>query len=268
MGDFGTGISGFGRAFGFAFRHRMGWMFLVPIGLWALFAVGVFAFGSWLVDQVGAWAAVHLGLDVPAADLDGWAGFWNDVKAAINGARDLLILIALKLALFYLLSLFGKYVVLIVLSPLLAYASERTEEVLTGVEHPFRLGRFLKDLLRGIGMALRNGFLELAINVAVWLGTLFLPLAAPVSMLVLWGVSAWFYGFSMFDYVFERRRLGIGASARTARSRSGLVMGNGILFSLLMKVPFVGPVFAPLLAAIGAVLAWHEAEGTPGRRPA
>jgi CysZ protein len=155
--------------------------------------------------------------------------------------------------------------VLIVLSPLLAYASERTEEVLTGSSHPFRPGRFLKDTLRGIAMALRNGLLELGINIAVWLATLFLPLAAVIAVPLLWIVSAWFYGFSMFDYLFERRRLGIGASARTARSRAGLVLGNGIAFSLLMKVPFVGIVFAPLMAAIGAVLAWHEQEGT--RRP-
>lgn len=262
MHDLGTGVNGFGRALRFAFRNGMGGLFLLPVVLWVLFAAGLFAFGSWSVAHAGAWADAHLGLDVGPADATGWQGFWGDVKALINGARGLLVLIVLKVALFYLWGLIGKYVVLAVLSPVLAYASERTEQLVTGRTHPFHLGRFLHDLGRGLLLVLRNGTLELLINVAVWVTTLFVPVLAPLSVIFLWLVSCWFYGSSMFDYVFERQRLGIAASIRAARARRGLVVGNGIAFDVLMRIPFIGIVFAPLLAAIGAVLAWYAPAGT------
>lgn len=263
MNDLRSGLNGFGQALGFAFRNGMGWMFLVPVLVWLLFATGVFALGLHLTELVMGLAETHLGIEVPTTDRTGWQGFQDDLLAVVNGARGLLVWLVIKLGLLYLFSLTGKYVVLILLSPLLAYASERTEEVLTGHQYPFRLAQLLKDTVRGIAMALRNGLLELLINVLAWVSTLFLPVAAPITAFLLIAVSSWFYGFSMFDYVFERQRLGIGASLRAARRRKGLVLGNGFAFWLLMRVPFVSWVVAPLLGAIGAVLAWHQAERLP-----
>ncbi len=257
MQDIRQGINGFGQALGFAFRNRMGWMFIVPVLVWLLFAAGVMALGLHLTEFVMGWAETNLGIDPPPAERSGLRGFWDDTLEVLDGARGVLVWLVIKIALWYLLGLTGKYVVLIVLSPLLAYASERTEEIITGRSYPFRLAQLLKDALRGAVMALRNGLLELGINVLAWIATLLLPIAAPVTALLLIVVSCWFYGFSMFDDVFERQRLGIGASMRTARERRGMVLGNGLVFWLLMRIPFVSWVFAPLLGAIGAVLAWY-----------
>ena len=234
MEGFSRGISGFTGAAGFMLRHRMGWMFLVPVILWLLFAFGLYQAGSALAGSLQTWGAAHLGLQVPAVDRQGLPGFWDDAKAFLNGARN---------------------VVLILLSPLLSYASERTEEILTGNAMGFSAVRWAKEMLRGMLMAMRNGGVELGINVLVWAITLFLPVLAPLSALFLWLVSCWFYGFSMFDYIHERRRLGLRASVRAARERRGMVLANGMLFNLLMKVPLLGMVAAPLLAAVGAVLA-------------
>lgn len=255
MKGFARGISGFGDAFRFMLRNRMGWMFLVPVLLWALFAFGIFQVGNSLVGTAQTWGAAHLGLDAPVAQRQGIPGVWDDVKALLNGARDVVLWIVLKLAVLWLVALAGKYVVLVLLSPLLSYASERTEELLTGSTAPFRMVRWLREFLRGMGMALRNGALELGINMLVWVATLFVPLLAPLSVLFLWLVSCWFYGFSMFDYIHERRGLGLRASVRASREKGGMVLANGILLNLLMKVPVLGMIAAPLLGAVGAVLA-------------
>ena len=255
MNGFLRGLDGFSRAPAFILRHRMGWMFLAPIVLWALFAFGLFQTGNWLVDATQAWTGQYLGLDVPTTGRDGWPGLWDDLKAAVNGARNVLVWVVLKLAIFWLVGLIGKYVVLVLLSPLLAYASERTEELLTGSSTPFQLVRWLREMLRGMLMALRNGAFEIGITVLAWAATLFLPLLAPVTALLLWGVSCWFYGFSMFDYIHERHGLGLRASVHAARQRRAPVLANGLLFILLMKVPVLGMITAPLLGAVGAVLA-------------
>lgn len=259
---FTRGFQGFGNALRFMLRNRMAWMFLVPMFLWALFAVGLFKVGDGLTDTVQAWGAGHLGLSVPTTDRAGLAGAWDDVKAFLNGAREVILWIVLKLAVFWLVGLVGKYVVLVLLSPLLSYASERAEELITGTSTPFSLVRWLKEVMRGILMALRNGAVELGFNVVVWTATLFMPLLAPISAIILWLVSCWFYGFSMFDYVHERRGWGLRTSLRTAREKRGMVLANGIFFNLLMKIPFVGMITAPLLGAVGAVIAFNRGERT------
>ncbi len=273
MKDLSIGLRGFSRAFGFALRNGMWWLFLAPVALWLLFAGGILWVSTGAVEFVRDLVAGYGDISIPTEDRSGLAGVWDDAKNWVNSARDVLVLVAVKLALWFLFGLVGKYIVLILLSPLLAYASERTEEIVSGRVFPFRLGHLLKDIGRGILMALRNGTLELLINVLVWTGTFFLAPLAPVSAIVVWTVSSWFYGFSMFDYIFERQRMGIGASSHAARSRGGIVLANGMLFNLLMNPPFLHWIFGPLLSAvcfcvvpvaasIGAVLAWHEANGS------
>lgn len=249
--DFRSGFSGFFRAFGFALNNRMGWMFLVPILLWVLLAFGLFHLLEGPVEHLSAWLAARLDIPVDPVATD----WWTDIKAFLNGARELIMGIILKLAIAYLLFIANKYIVLILLSPLLAYASERTEEIITGRTFPFSWAQLMKDALRGALIAIRNGIMELSFTVVIWFLTLLVPLLAPISLPLLFLISAYFYGFSMFDYVFERRRMLIGESVRAVNDRIGAVMANGALFSLVMKLPLFGVMFAPVMASIGAVLA-------------
>lgn len=249
--DLGRGFSGFFHALGFAFSNGMWWMFLVPVILWVLLAFGMYHMLEAATESAGEWAAGYLQIPMDVDD----AGWWSEIKAWLNGARGTVVAWILRLAVGYLLFIANKYIVLVLLSPLLAYASERTEEILTGRRFPFSWMQLMKDALRGALIAMRNGILELAITIGIWFLTLFVPLLTPISVIALFFVSAYFYGFSMFDYVFERRRMRIGESVRAVNSRLGLVIANGSIFSLLMKIPLIGLMFAPVMAAIGAVLA-------------
>ncbi len=255
MDGFFNGIGSFVAAFGFMRRHGMAWMFAVPLLLWALLTFGLFNLLQGPVEALGAWLAAQLGLEVdPVLD----TGWWAATKRVLNATREALTWIALKLLVLYLLLSLNKYLVLILLSPLLAYASERAEEILTGAEHPFSMAQVLRDALRGALIALRNGVLELSLGLAIGLTSLLLPLLVPLATLALFLVGGYFYGFSAVDYILERRRLRMAASVRTVNAHLGLVLGNGTAFSLLMKVPLVGTTFAPLLAAVGAVLAFDR----------
>ena len=253
MKNAARGAGGFLRAFPFALEHGLWWAFVVPAILWVALTYGFFVAMEGPVDRFTEWVSLRFSIPVdPSAD--GWAGTWNGIKAVLNGARELLVGALLKLAIAYLLFTFNKYIVLILLSPLLAYVSERTATILTGVDHP------VKDVWRGVLIALRNGTLELLIILATWMASIMVPIIAPFTFVFLFLVSAYFYGFSMFDYVFERRRMQVGASVRAVNDRMGMVLANGALFSLLMKIPFVGMCLAPPMAAIGAVLAVEKAE--------
>ncbi len=252
--DLGRGMDGFLRAFRFALKHRMGWMFLVPVALWVVLTFGLYRILEGPVEEFTSWLGSYLAIPVQEVEGEGWTATWNAIKRSLEGAREFLTAILLKIAVAYLLYKVNKYLVLILLSPLLAFASERTEEILTGRVVPFSMRQLLRDAWRGSLVALRNGVLELLLTIAIWLLTLLVPVLAPISFGALFLVSAYFYGFSMFDYVFERRQLGIGGSIQAINSRLGAVLANGACFSLLMKIPLLGIMVAPVMAAIGAVL--------------
>ncbi|HRO98572.1 MAG TPA: EI24 domain-containing protein [Flavobacteriales bacterium] len=263
MNGFGKGLSTFGRAFGFALRHGMGWMFLVPVLLFAGLVYGFFQVLQGPMDELTAWLSTWLALP-PASD-DG--STWAEVKAAFDGVRDHLVALLVRIAVLFMIFKVNKYLVLILLAPLLAYASERTEEVLTGRTYPFSWVQLARDAFRGAIIAARNGVLELGISVGVWVATLLLPWLAPFSFVILFAVSSYFYGFSMVDYVFERRRMRIGESVRAVNARLGLVLANGALFNLVMKLPLFGIMFGPAMAAIGASMAVVEEERRRVARP-
>jgi CysZ protein len=256
MRDLRLGASGYLRAFGFAMRHGMVWMFFVPVLLFAALVYVFFMLLNGPVHELSQWLAQWL--EIPMADAD--PSFWASIKDFVNGAREAVTTVVLQVAILYLLFKINKYLVLILLSPLLAYASERTEEVLTGRTYTFSWGQLLKDAFRGALIACRNGFLELGLSVGIWVLTLFVPVLAPLSALALFALSSYFYGFSMVDYVFERRRMRIGESVRAVNERKGIVLANGALFNLVMKLPLFGVMFGPAMAAIGASIALVEQE--------
>jgi CysZ protein len=62
----------------------------------------------------------------------------------------------------------------------------------------------------------------------------------------------------MMDYCCERRRMTISQSVRFMRRNRWLVMGNGLMYSLLDSIPVVGLIVAPVNAVIGATTALLE----------
>jgi CysZ protein len=262
--DLKLGFNGYLAAFGFAMRNGLGWVFLIPALLWVVLFYGLFALLEGPADQLSDRLAALLSLpDDSGSDA---TSAWNTVLVFVQGAWELFTLILLRVAIAYVLYKVNKYLVLILLSPLLAYVSERTEEILTGNTFPFSWAQVLKDAFRGSLIALRNGSLELLLSIGIWAITLLVPLVAPISFILLFTLSSYFYGFSMFDYVFERRRMRIGDSVRAVNDRVGAVVSNGALFSLLMKIPLFGVMLGPPLGAIGASISMVHAEGTALRK--
>ncbi|MBK6775794.1 MAG: EI24 domain-containing protein [Flavobacteriales bacterium] len=264
LNDLSLGSTSFFRAFGFALANGMWWMFLVPVVLWILLVYGVVVLLQGPVDELSHWVASLFNIPFDAAANDGLAGFWNTVKALLEGARELIVLVVLKLLVGYVLFSINKYIVLIFLSPMLAYASERTERILTGKDFAFSATQFVKDVGRGALMALRNGLLELCVIIGCWVVTLFVPLLTPFTAVFLFLVSSWFYGFSMFDYVSERRRLRMRDSIDALKANRGMVLANGALFGLMMKLPLLGMMLGPVMASVGASIAMIEKERTQG----
>ncbi len=167
-----------------------------------------------------------------------------------------------------------KYLVIMFLSPLLAILSEKTEEILTGNQYKFNLRQLLKDVRRGIGIAIRMLIAEFGIVFLVWSPICWmLGIHEYIYETVAVLIGFYFYGFAYVDYINERLRLTIKESWKFMRKHAGLAFAIGGVYSLFYKIPSLvntdnnwanmfldnfGVLFAPVLAIVAATIAMHK----------
>ena len=210
--EFGRGVKSYGLAFKMLFTSRFAWFMVFPILAWLLF----FLLGGWLVgwlgDPVEEW--IHQGID-------SWVG---DMAWLHNAGRIVAFVfrVLIRFAYFMLFLSIGGYVVLVVLSPVYSWLSERTETALTGKEYPFRFGRFLREMLRGILIAVRNTFFQLLVTLLLMLMS-FIPLIGLLTPLLLFLSSAYLQVRESVSYV---------------NRNIGFVMGIGLPFAAALLLPW------------------------------
>lgn len=139
------------------------------------------------------------------------------------------------------------YVALILLSPLFSYLAQKTYAIVTGkkLESSFKL--FVWGIVRGIGISLRNMLFQFLIVLLLFIGT-FVPVVGIVCPILIFVVDAFYVGFCMTDYSLELKGMNISESIRFGRQNRALMTGLGFLYSIVLKVPFLGIYFAILVA--------------------
>lgn len=167
------------------------------------------------------------------------------------------LILQLILMLFY-LSLF-KYLFLIIGSPLFAYLSEKTEAIIEGKDFPFDFRQLLKDMLRGIRIALRNMLWQTVYVVSILILS-FIPVVGWATPLIAILVECYYLGFSMLDYSCERNKLSTSQSIAFIGHHKGLAIGNGLVFILMHFIPLIGWVLAPGYAVIAATISLYKAK--------
>jgi len=240
-------IQSYLEAHAFIRKHRLWrWILLPGILYMLLFATG-FYFYLQSFDSAIGWFSEQTGL----AD-------W--LQRERNGLLNVLFLLAwlflwLLLLVFY-FSLF-KYLFLIVGAPVFAYLSEKTAAILEGRDFPFSLPQLIRDIVRGAGLAVRNGFWQSIYMFSLVLLSL-IPLAGWIAPLIGLFVECYYYGFSMLDYSLERNRMSPAQSITFVGNHKGLAIGNGMVFYGMHLIPIVGWVLAPAYAVIAATLSLHK----------
>ena len=259
---------GFGQYFSgitFIFRHRLLHFFIYPIIL-AVLMVTVFTFSLvQLVDVVSEPIFNFFEIDNPAT---GAFYEWETIKYWLANFAKYATVVVIYILAIYLYFKLQKYIVLILMAPLMALLSERVDEILTGREFPFSWKQFFKDIWRGVVISLRNFAIEMGLIVSVWLINLavslfFSPLSvvvAPATVVFLFLLSSFYYGAASIDFNAERYRLSVSQSVAYLHRNRGMVIANGLFFQLWMYIPFVGMIVAPVTCTVGATLAVHKGE--------
>ena len=248
--EFVLGITAYRSALTFIAKNKLSYFYLAPLLIAILFFVsgfiGISYFTDWLNTLFNNW----FGVTINETSFD----IIRDYKDFIRGTGKFLITLFLKILMLYLVFRLNKYIILILISPVLAYLSEKVETILTGKDYPFNYWQFIKDVWRGILIAIRNMILEFSLIIVIWVLTFFVPILLPITTVLLIVISAYFYGFSMIDYTNERKKINLSDSVKFIRKHKGYAIGNGLIYHMVMLIPFVGIVFAPITAAVAATL--------------
>jgi len=184
----------------------------------------------------------------------------NWIPEFLSGdATYVMVSILLWLFLMILGYLSYQQVVLILFSPILGFLSEIVEKSIYHLEPPsFTFQNFVKDILRGLAINLRNlGWMLLFTGFAWLLGIL--PLVgvflSPVLLLL---IQSYYSGFGLVDYTLERHRYSISDSITFVHQHKSRVTGVGMGFILMLLIPIIGWFFAPGYGAVAATLAALE----------
>ena len=254
--QFFMALGQFFKAFAFIRKNKLRHYYLYPLILGVtLFTIAVY--GSWhYIDLLSDYIIDLLGWELNSIDKN--LGLWENTKRVGINVGEFLLFLILKISLIYLFLKANKYIVLILLSPVMAFLSEKTEEILTGNTYPFVMKQFLKDIWRGVLVASRNFFIEMSLTIVLLILGLMFAWLSPFVSVILFFIGAYFYGFSTFDYINERQKRSIKESVSYLNLNKGAVLGNGTLYSLFMFIPVIGTIYGPLNATVGAILVDHE----------
>lgn len=165
------------------------------------------------------------------------------------------VILQLVLIMFY-FSLF-KFLFLIIGSPLFSYLSEKTEAIMENKEFPFNFAQLLKDIARGIRLALRNAVWQTVYIISILILS-FIPFFGWFTPLFALLIECYYLGFSMLDYSCERNKLSASQSVAFIGEHKGLAIGNGMVFYMMHMVPIAGWILAPSYAVIAATVSMHK----------
>jgi CysZ protein len=238
------------RAIGFIFSNGLWWTFVFPVLLNVLLFIGGYTLIESITGQVQTWIQAKLGSGNDSFFLAHYLGSFLTFFAWFF----------FRVLFFFVFAYFGGYIVLILLSPLFAYLSAATEKIISGKKYPFDGDQWMRDMVRGIIFALRN-----LIIFSAWMILLFIvgfiPVIGWLGVIVLFIISAYFYGFAFMDYICERRRMKIRDSIQFVRANKWLAVANGSVFCLFLLLPLCGVLlsgFAAIVSVVAATLAVNE----------
>jgi len=219
--EFILGLRSCWKAIQFIVRHRFYWYFFIP----AILMLVIYYLGNRIL---------HSEIEADLSNMNGIV--WYFIHVVIN------ISIAI------LLMKFAKYIVVIVLSPLLSHVSQRCRKLIVETDDTKGSKRHLliidyrqiyTDARRGIRLAFRNILWEYFFFVLILLvASIFWaePTRSPLFYIT-FIIGFYYYGFSFMDYDCERRRMDEKQSIVYVRTHRGLAMSIGMVYSLLILVP-------------------------------
>ncbi len=215
--DFKLGIKCYRDALSFIKMHNFWIYFIFPVILF----ICIYYIGFYFKDLTKVYKTPHD------------AGFFLSVWYYFVSGIFLIIS--------YMFLNFIRYVIIILMSPLLSIVSERTERILTGNSYQFNLIQLIKDIKRALNLAVRNLIWELSIglliiitiSITTWIFGINETISYFIRTIFITIIAFYYYGFVFIDYIMERLRLNIKESVKFVRKHKGFAIALGAIFTPL-----------------------------------
>ena len=218
--SFGNAIRCYSEALGFMFKHNLWHYFFYPL----ILNISLFFIGFQLIDMLNEnlnnWIADYFG-----AKGENLSWF----KSALNSLLYWAIWITTKIIFFIVFPFIGGYFTIIILSPILAYLSERTAGIITGKEFPFDILQITRDVVRAVLIALRNMMLQLLFVIGFFILSFIPVIGWIISAVGNFFAAAYFYGYAFIDYTNERNRLSVRDSSKFVRKNMWFAIGLSLI---------------------------------------
>ncbi|MDH5474301.1 MAG: EI24 domain-containing protein [Cyclobacteriaceae bacterium] len=238
--EFNLSIRYYFKAFAFVREHKLWWFLVIP-ALLNLLAFVFVLYLSWMYSG-----------DLINYFIDKW-GFETEYSWLLW--LQILISFVIRLIVILLYIKLFRYIILIFFAPMLAFVSDKVQEISTNKSRPFSIIQFTRDIYRGMAIAIRNLILEFLITLAILGFSIAVPIIAILAPFLIFAVESYFYGFAMIDYRNEYKGINAKESRRLIKHHRGIAFGNGVMFNITLLIPFVGVMFTPVIAVIAAGLA-------------
>lgn len=208
----GYGVRAYWKAIRFLIEHRLYWYMLIP----AVLMLIIYYLGSLVSNH-------HILPDVETTNDIVWYVFY--------------LMIEISIAL--LLMKFAKYLVVVILSPLISHLSMKCEFILTGKSYPWNFKQLVSDVKRAMRIVIRNLMWEYFFFVIIYIVAAIgwdSPQTSPIFYMTFL-IGFYYYGFAFLDYINERRRLTMDQSIMFVRKNRGLAIIIGAGYSIMILVP-------------------------------
>ena len=181
------------------------------------------------------------------------SGFWGDMV-------ELIFRFVIRLITLFVYIKIYRYLLLLVLAPSFMRISQQVQSIELNETSEISGKSAAKNIVRSMEIAILNFFRDMLFTGLIILMAVVVTWLAPIAPFAIFFVESYFFGYAMTDYRNQFLHLSVKESRKIIHNNIGLVIGNGICFNLILLVPLVGIIFAPVLALIAAGISIDEVE--------
>ncbi len=175
-----------------------------------------------------------------------------------GAAIEWLISLIIYLIFFFIKIYIYQYISLLIIAPFLSFLAEQVLNALHGNKKEVNWDSFIPLIIRGLKVTLRIFGIQILSTFLLIFVCKSVPLFLPLLPILLFLVNAYCMGFTLFDYICEYDEIGLKESFDKAKSKTTLLLSNGIIYQLLLMIPILGTMFAPSFALVAMSIANQE----------
>lgn len=236
------GLGGYSHAFGIISAQKMWKFFIIPMIINVICVWLIWHYSGNLSDWLNEKITESWQLE------GGWGSF-------VSGTTTVITKIICYLAFIFV----GGSLVILCMSPIYTNMSEKTDTYLTGREFGFSAKQTVKDIWRGVKIALKNTLKQTFLLIVCFIAS-FIPVIGFIMPIVVFLINSYYFGYSFMDYNNERYRRDTKESARVIHRYRWLTITNGAIYTLTLYI-MCGTFFAVFTGGISTVAAaWSQIE--------